>query len=102
MEFWNVATRPSANNGLGLSVAQAQRHLRLVERVFSLLPESPAVYAEWLRLVLVFSVMGVQVHDAHIVAAMKVHGLTHVLTLNTADFARYASEGIQAVDPRSV
>jgi hypothetical protein len=34
-------------------------------------------------------VQGVQGHDARLVAWMQSHGLTHVLTLNAADFARY-------------
>jgi predicted nucleic acid-binding protein len=32
--------------------------------------------------------MGVQVHDARIVAVMNVHGVTHLLTLNGGDFSR--------------
>jgi len=33
---------------------------------------------------------------------MKANGVTHILTFNTADFTRYTSEGIVAVDPASV
>ena len=36
-------------------------------------------------------------HDARLVALMKVHGITHVLTLNPIDFARYAE--ITAITP---
>ncbi len=49
-----------------------------------------------------YGVSGVQVHDARLVAAMISHGATHILTFNTADFARYAPEGIMAVDPATV
>ena len=59
----------------------------------------PTMYTEWRRLVLTFNVSGVQVHDARLVAAMKEHGVTHILTLNTTDFMRYGSEGIVAIDP---
>ena len=31
-EFWNVATRPTANNGLGFSVALALGELEKIER----------------------------------------------------------------------
>ncbi len=102
VEFWNVATRPIERNGFGLVPAHADRLLRLVERLFPLLPDSPAVYAEWRRLVVSFGVSGVQVHDARIAAAMIVHGVTHILTFNTTDFARYGTRGIIAVDPTSV
>jgi predicted nucleic acid-binding protein len=102
VEFWNVATRPTARNGFGLAPADAEWELRLVERVFPLLVDSPAVYPEWRRLVVAYGVSGIQVHDARLVAAMLAHGISHILTLNTADFRRYAPAGVVAVDPRSV
>lgn len=102
IEFWNVATRPAARNGFGLTPAEADRLLRLAERLFPLLPDLPVVYPQWRRLVVTFGVSGVQVHDARLVAAMISHGVTHILTFNTADFARYATEGIVAVDPATV
>ena len=43
------------------------------------------------------AVIGVQVHDARLVALLQVHGVTHILTLNTADFHRY--HGITALSP---
>lgn len=102
VEFWNVATRPSNRNGFGLSPNSAHQMLRLVERLFPLLPDIPTIYTEWRRLVLAFNVSGVQVHDARLVAAMKAHRVTHILTLNTTDFVRYGSEGMVAVDPTSI
>jgi len=54
VEFWNVATRPIERNGFGLVPATADRLLRLVEQLFPLLPDSPAVYTEWHRLVVSF------------------------------------------------
>jgi predicted nucleic acid-binding protein len=102
VEFWNVATRPIEKNGFGLAPANADRLLRLVERLFPLLPDSPTVYTEWRRLVVSFGVSGIQAHDARIVAAMIVHGVTHILTFNTTDFVRYGTKGIVAVDPTTV
>ncbi|MEW6496822.1 MAG: type II toxin-antitoxin system VapC family toxin [Cyanobacteriota bacterium] len=102
VEFWNVATRPKDKNGFGLTPTEAERLLRLIERLFPLLPDTSTLYSEWRRLVIAFSVSGVQVHDARLVAAMKVNGVTHILTFNTPDFVRYASEGIVAVNPTTV
>jgi hypothetical protein len=51
-----------------------------LERIFSLLPDASTGYEEWRRLVVAFSVSGVQVHDARLVAAMKVNAVTHILT----------------------
>jgi predicted nucleic acid-binding protein len=101
VELWNVSTRPAtARGGFGLTTAETDRRVRLIERVFTVLEEAPAVYPEWRRLVVDNSVIGIQVHDARIVAAMNVHGVTHILTLNGADFARYA--GITCVAPDQV
>ena len=38
-EFWNVATRPATKNGFGLTPKDADRQLRLIERIFPLLSE---------------------------------------------------------------
>jgi predicted nucleic acid-binding protein len=101
VELWNVSTRPAtARGGFGLTTAETDRRVRLIERVFTVLEETPAVYPEWRRLVVRNSVSGVQVHDARIVAVMKVHGITHALTLNVTDFSRYA--GITGVAPDQV
>ncbi len=99
VEFWNVATRPADKNGLGLEPADADRLLRLVERLFPVLQDVPAVYPQWRQLVVAFGVSGVQVHDARLVAAMRIHSVTHILTFNVIDFVRYAALGIVAVDP---
>jgi predicted nucleic acid-binding protein len=101
IEFWNVATRPIGKNGFGLTPTNAERLLELIERFFPVLPDSSEVYHEWRRLVVVFSVSGVQVHDARLVASMKVHAISHILTLNVEDFKRYISEGIVAVAPEA-
>ena len=98
-EFWNVATRPVNRNGFGLTVADTERETSAIEREMVLLPDSVAVYQEWRRLVFTHSVSGVQVHDARMAAAMKVHAVSHLLTLNPDDFRRY--EHIIAVHPRS-
>ena len=89
----------AARNGFGLFPANADQLLRLLERLFPILFDKPDLYPEWRRLVVDFEVAGVQVHDARLVAAMKTYGITHILTFNKADFARYARAGIVAVDP---
>ncbi len=102
VEFWNVATRPANRNGFGLAPTDADRLLRLIERLFPILNDLPTVYSEWRRLVVTFSVSGVQVHDARLVAVMKINSVSHILTFNDSDFIRYNSEGMIAVNPAAV
>ena len=89
VEFWNVCTRPIDKNGLGLSPAEAHTETTRLESFLTILPEIPAIYPEWRRLVLTHSVSGVQVHDARIVAAMNTYGIKSILTFNRDDFTRY-------------
>ena len=101
VEFWNVCTRPvAARGGLGLSPLEADRRTQLVERLFTLLPDDPSVHILWRQIIVTLRVSGVQVHDARLVAFMRVYGITHLLTLNTTDFARYSD--IVTVHPASV
>ena len=88
-EFWNVSTRPVERNGFGLSVEEAEAHISSIERRMTLLQEDGRVYVAWRRLLLSHQVYGVQVHDAHLAAVLEVHDVTHLLTLNAADFKRF-------------
>jgi predicted nucleic acid-binding protein len=97
VEFWNVCTRPQDRNGYGLSPPDANERARRVERAFTLIPDNEFIHPQWRRIVLDYSVSGAQVHDARLVAAMYVHGITHLLTFDDRDFARYA--GITVVHP---
>jgi predicted nucleic acid-binding protein len=83
VEFWNVCTRPTtARGGFGLSIADADRRLRIIERLFRVLPDSLAAYQAWRALVVAHAVKGVQVHDARLVAVMQANRIAHILTLN--------------------
>ena len=88
-EFCNVATRPVANNGLGLAPKDALDLLEHeIEPICSMLAEPPSVYAELKRLIAKYSIIGKQVHDARLVAMMLVWKIGSVLTLNDRDFRR--------------
>lgn len=101
-EFWNVSTRPTDRNGFGQTPVEANNLLRDLEMLFPVLPDSPEVYPVWRRLVKDYEVLGVQVHDARLAAAMVAHNVKHILTFNVTDFERYKPEGIMAVDPATV
>ena len=99
-EFWVVATRPKANNGLGLSTADADREIATLLVPFPLIDDTPDLFAEWRTLVVAHDCKGKVAHDARIVAAMNTHGLSHLLTFNGADFARFP--GVTVLDPHAV
>lgn len=100
IEFWAVATRPVVSNGLALSIADTAAHIKSFQQTFTLLPDTPDIFSEWTRLVELHSVVGRQAHDARLVAAMVVHGVSHLLTFNDADFKRYNE--ITVVNPQNV
>ncbi len=101
IEFWNVYTRPADKNGLGHTTVEAHEQIERLKAFFSVRPDTESIYEQWERLVVQYQVKGVNVHDARLVAAMLIHGLTHILTFNTKDFNRYTPE-ITPVHPNSV
>jgi predicted nucleic acid-binding protein len=96
-EFWNTCTRPLDRNGYGLSPQETDRKARFFEERLRFLPDGPLVHEEWRKLLVTHNILGVQVHDARLVAAMRVHGVKRILTFNTKDFARFTD--IEAVRP---
>jgi predicted nucleic acid-binding protein len=104
VEFRNVATRPVAVNGLGLSTVDTEALAATFESRFPLLAETPDVYPAWKALVGALGIIGKQVHDARLIAVCHVHAVTHVLTFNVPHFARLAGfgPGIVVIDPASV
>lgn len=100
IEFWSVATRPIANNGLRLTIDQAAQELTKLKYGFPVLPDTADILPQWEKLVVDHGVSGRQVYDARLVAAMSVHNLTHLLTFNTDDFKRFTT--ITAVNPQTI
>lgn len=104
IEFRNVATRPIAQNGLGLSAVEAAGKAAGFEASFPMLTETPDIYPAWKAIVDTLGTTGKQVHDARLVAVCHVNGITHLLTFNISDFAGMTGfgQGIVVVDPASV
>ena len=88
IEYWVAATRPADVNGLGLDAAQTGRNLNLIVSMFPCLPEPSDMAKRWRQVVETNEVLGKQARDARIVALMLAHNVTHLVTLNAADFAR--------------
>jgi predicted nucleic acid-binding protein len=101
IEFWAVATRPMANNGLGLSVEEARLQLDQIKLHFVLKADDETLFENWERLVEAHGVRGKAAHDARIVADMQTHKIAEILTFNIEDFRRY-SDIIRAVAPQDI
>jgi predicted nucleic acid-binding protein len=97
-ELWVVATRPTAKNGLGLSANRAAKEIESIRRLYAIVHDDKEVFDAWCSLMTKYHVLGKTAHDAHLVAAMIRHGITHLLTFNAGDFARFAE--ITVVAPR--
>ena len=92
-----MATRPVGSaNGLGLSAAAVAAEIATIERLFELAADDPAIYPIWKGLVVTHRVLGTQIYDARLVAAMLAHGIDRILTFNVADFSRY---GVAVLHP---
>jgi len=100
VEFWVVATRPKSVNGLGLTIEEAEKELKNLQSIFTVLPENEQIFDEWKAIVTKYKVSGKVAHDARIVAAMTVHKIENILTLNPNDFKRFTE--IKAIRPQDI
>lgn len=99
-EFWATATRSLGANGLGWTPARCQTQLLKFRKLFQFLPDQPSLYDEWESLVTQHACHGRISFDARLVAAMRTHNLTRILTFNGSDFTRFP--GIIVLDPNAV
>lgn len=102
IEFWSVATRPTANNGLGLTAAGAAEEIEKHKAAFRLLPDAPNILTFWETLALRYNVQGAQVHDARLAAVALAYRVPNFLTFNGKHFARFAPEGLAVINPATV
>lgn len=100
VEFWVVATRPTNVNGLGMTTDDAEKELKNLQSIFTVLPENARIFDKWKTLVIKHKVSGKPAHDARIAAAMTVHKIANILTLNPNDFKRFTE--IKAVRPQDI
>ena len=78
----------------------AKAEMNRLRNTFIFRADTADVFTEWANLVDVYGVSGVQAHDARIVAALRVHGISNLLTFNTPDFIRYPF--INVIHPANV
>ena len=95
-EYLAAMSRPGALTG-AIPMAALIADGRPFLTAYRVAEDGPAVTAELLTLLTTVAVGGKQVHDAKIVATMRAHGVTRLLTHNVADFTRFAA--VVAVEP---
>jgi predicted nucleic acid-binding protein len=88
-EYLVVASRPVEVNGLGLSLSAALLNLAEFRRVARVLPEERPTLRALLTLLRSHPCSGKAIHDALLVATMRVHGVSTLATSNVAHFDRY-------------
>jgi predicted nucleic acid-binding protein len=66
--------------------------IQACQELYKLADDSSQVMYELADLIRSLRLSARQVHDANIVATMKVHGIQQLLTHNTKDFAVFGSE----------
>lgn len=98
-EFWVVATRPQAQNGFGLTSADAKSLVDGTLGKLTLLRDERGIFNLWFSLVDHYAVEGKSAHDTRLVAAMQRHSIGNLLTNNKSDFARFP---ITAMTPQEV
>jgi predicted nucleic acid-binding protein len=99
-EFWAVATRSTAANGLGMPAEVVLPILNNFTSQIPVLRDDRGVYEQWRRLVAQYAITGVNSHDLRIVAAMVRHRTRALLTSNDREFKRYTE--IDVMTPDSV
>ena len=98
-ELWAVGTRPKVVNGFGWTSEEARQEMDGLSEQFSMLQDTPSIFAVWLELVTQHHVSGKPSHDARLAAAVQVHGLDAILTRNIADFKRF---GLNVINPAAL
>ena len=100
IEFWVVATRPIEVNGLGWTAERTRQQIDLLTSELSLLPEKPEIFTYWLELVTAHNIKGKRTHDLRLLAVMKAHQISNLLTFNPEDFI--AIPGVNIIQPQEI
>lgn len=87
-EYLVVATRPLANNGLGMGMASALGNIAQFRRRASLIAESSQASELFLVWAARFEIGGKRLHDLQLLASASVAGMNSLLTGERAGFPR--------------
>ncbi len=89
-EYWVVVTRPLAQNGIGMTSAEAHAAIEEWLDTLSFLTDSQQIFSLWLDLVTQHQVLGKKAHDARLAATAIYYECDGIVTFNAPDFQRFA------------
>lgn len=89
IEFWVVATRPTDVNGFGWSPERTKNQINQFIPRFNFLEENSEIFPHWLQMVTDYNIKGKRSHDIRLLAVMKAHNISHLLTFNPDDFLSF-------------
>lgn len=78
-DLWSLLTRPAMLNGHDLSPEAAAAHLDALRARFTILTDPPA--EAWIACARTYRLVGDDVRQAQLLAAMRAAGATHLLTI---------------------
>lgn len=96
----NILTRDASPGHNHHTPARTHADIAGFRRVFDFLQDERAIYSNWENLVTHHEISGKAGHDARLVAAIRRHQLTGILTFNGKDFTRFAQ--INVLEPEEV
>ncbi len=88
-EYLAAMTRPGALTG-SIPFTSLAGDIQCFSTQYHIAEDNAAVTAALVQLLSAIPTGGKQIYDANIVATMLTYGVTHLLTHNIADFARFA------------
>lgn len=99
-EYYSVATRPISSNGFGWGSEKGQRERDLWLSKCTLLEEIAEIFPLWMRLIDRYKVTGRRIFDLRLLAVMRAHQITHLLTFDVEDFPTVS--GLTIVHPNQI
>lgn len=91
-EYLVVATRPTDQNGLGLSLEAALDNVSEFLKRTTRLEEGGETWLTWLQLIERVPCSGKQLHDAYVAATAIAHKIPILVTENVQHFRRFEPE----------
>ncbi len=85
-----MATRPSAQNGLGISSAEASAKIEDIRNTYTFINDPDNLFAAWHQLIQQYQPVGKSAHDTRLVAFMQSEQINRIYTMNPNHFNHFS------------